>query len=94
MPYMTNGKRDYKKENRLYKSKPEQIAKRVARNKARRQFLKAGRVHKGDNLEVDHRVPLSKGGSTSNSNLRVRTASANHSYRRTSSGKMKYKDQS
>ena len=94
MPYMTNGKRNYQKENLLYKSKPEQIAKRVARNKARRHFLAQGLVHRGDNLEVDHRVPLGFGGSTGDSNLRIRTASANHSFHRTASGKMKYKDQS
>jgi hypothetical protein len=53
--------RDYKKENK-YKAKPEQIKMRVERNKARRIMLKAGKVHKGDGLAVDHIVPLSKGG--------------------------------
>lgn len=52
-----------------------------------------GRVHKGDKLEVDHKIPLGFGGSTADSNLRVRNASNNHSYHRTSTGKMKYKDQ-
>jgi hypothetical protein len=34
MPYMTNGKRDYKKQQK-YDSKPENIAKRSEDNKAR-----------------------------------------------------------
>lgn len=85
MPYMTNGKRDYKKENRLYNSKPEEIRKRSLRNAARQMMEDAGLVHKGDGKDVDHRVALSKGGSGSRSNLRVTSAHSNRSYRRTSS---------
>lgn len=47
-------KRNYKKEA-AYEDRPEQVARRVARNKARRQAERKGLVHKGDNLEVDHR---------------------------------------
>ena len=83
---MTDGKRDYKKENRLYNSKPSEIRKRVLRNAARRTFEKMGLVHKGDNKDVDHRKPLSRGGSGARSNLRVRSSSANRSFHRTSSG--------
>ena len=89
MPYMTNGKRDYKKENRLYNSKPSEIRKRVLRNAARRVMEDAGLVHKGDGKDVDHKRPLSKGGSGSRSNLRVRSARANRSFRRTSSSAIK-----
>lgn len=64
-------KRDYKKEYREYHGKPEQIKRRDARNKARRMMEKEGRVRKGDGREVDHKVPLSKGGSNSRRNLRV-----------------------
>jgi 5-methylcytosine-specific restriction endonuclease McrA len=32
---------------------------------------KEGRVRKGDGREVDHKVPLSRGGSNSRRNLRV-----------------------
>ena len=60
-------KRDYKKEYRQYHAKPEQKANRAARNKARRQMgLKVG-----DPREVDHKRPLSKGGTNAKSNLRV-----------------------
>ena len=85
MPSSPNYKRDYAQENK-YKSAPDQIAKRVARNKARKQALAKGLVKKGDNKEVDHIKPLSKGGSNSSSNLRVVSASANDSFRRNSSG--------
>ena len=49
--------RDYQKENE-YKAQPDQIKKRVARKKARRMMIKAGRVSKGDGKDVDHIVPL------------------------------------
>lgn len=79
---MTNGKRDYKKENRLYDSKPEVKHKRAERNKARRIMMREGRVHKGDGKDVDHRIPLSRGGTTVRTNLRVQTAHNNRSYPR------------
>jgi hypothetical protein len=81
MPYV-NKPRPYKRENELYKSKPEQIKKRVARNKARRMLEAEGKVHKGDGKDVDHKQPLSKGGSTARGNLRVKSAAANRSFAR------------
>lgn len=45
--------RNYKRE-KAWESTPEQVARRVARNRARRKALRAGKVHKGDNLELDH----------------------------------------
>jgi len=80
MPYMTNGKRDYKKENAKYNSRPEQKKKRAKRNAARAKLEKEGRVKKGDGRDVDHKRPLSRGGSNSRSNLRVRAASSNRSH--------------
>jgi hypothetical protein len=71
MPYMKNGKRDYKRENELYNSKPEQRANRSERTVARNQANADGRTSKGDGKDLDHRVPLSKGGSSAKSNLRV-----------------------
>lgn len=72
-----------------YNSKPEQIKKRAERNKARAAMVKAGKVHKGDGKDVDHKKPLAKGGSNSTSNLRVRSKSANRSFARTKSAGMK-----
>lgn len=70
MPYSTNGKRDYGKEKR-FQAKQEQKKNRAKRNQARRQAIKAGKVSKGDGKEIDHKRPLSKGGSNSKSNQRV-----------------------
>jgi len=75
--------RNYQKENE-YKSQPEQIKARVERNRARRIMMKAGLVHKGDGKEVDHIKPISKGGTTARSNLRVTSASENDSFKRNS----------
>lgn len=63
--------RDYAKEYRDYHGNPLQIKNRSKRNKARRAAAKAGKVRKGDGKEVDHKKPLSKGGSNHRSNLRV-----------------------
>lgn len=79
--------RDYKHEYETYHGKPEQIRNRDKRNAARAKMMKAGRVHKGDGKDVDHKRPLSKGGSTSTGNLRVTSVHANRSYKRRSDGK-------
>lgn len=89
MPFMTNGKRDYKKENLLYNSKPEQIKNRSERTTARRQSNAAGTTHKGDGKDIDHIVPLSKGGSNAKSNQRVVSESTNRSFARNKDGSMK-----
>ena len=71
MPYV-NKPRPYKKEYEQYDGTPEVKKKRAQRNKARRIMEEAGAVHKGDGKDVDHKVPLSKGGKTVRSNLRLR----------------------
>jgi hypothetical protein len=74
--------RDYRREYDNYQGKPEQIKNRAKRNAARAKMLKAGRVTKGDGKDVDHKVPLSKGGSAKSSNLKVTSVHANRSYKR------------
>lgn len=70
---MAEKKRDYKKEYREYHGKPAQIKARSERNQARAAMgLKVG-----DKREVDHKVPLSKGGSNSKRNLRAVSRSTN-----------------
>lgn len=69
--------RDYKKEYAEYHGKPEQIKNRAERVKARRMMEKTGAVHKGDGKDVDHKKPLRAGGTTTKSNLRVRSVKAN-----------------
>lgn len=85
---MTNGKRDYKKEVALYTSKPEVVRKRIEQNKARRMMEKAGKVRKGDGKDVDHKTPLSKGGKTTRSNLRVVSRTTNRSFSRNKDSSM------
>lgn len=85
MPYV-NKKRPYKKE-RLQETKARKD-KRNARNRARYKMAKGGEVKVGDGKDVDHKIPLSKGGTNKRSNLRVQNAKKNRSYKRTSSGKV------
>ena len=89
MPYMTNGRRDYKKENRLYNSKPEQIKARGERTTLRRQANASGVTSKGDGRDLDHKKPLSKGGANTMANARVTTQSANRSFSRNADGSLK-----
>jgi hypothetical protein len=88
MPYV-NKKRPYKKEYEQYDGTPAVKKKRAARNKARRTMEKEGLVSKGDGKDVDHKRPLSKGVSGDRGNLRVKSASANRSYKRKSDGSVK-----
>ena len=81
--------RDYGKEYKDYQGKPKQIANRTKRNSARAEMVKVGKAHKGDGKDVDHKKPLSKGGSNSTSNLRVVSKSTNRSFARNKNGGMK-----
>ena len=89
MPYQTNGKRNYAKQYEEYDGKPEQKKNRAKRNAARVVMEKAGVVSKGDGKEVDHKKPLSKGGTNSRSNLSVKSAKTNRSFKRNKDGSMK-----
>lgn len=90
MPYV-NKPRPYRHEYENYDGTPAVKKKRAQRNKARRIMERAGAVHKGDGKDVDHKVPLSKGGNTVRSNLRVKSASANRSYARNADHSVKGK---
>lgn len=65
--------RNYKREYAEYHGTADQIKKRSMRNKARRK----AKLKKGDGKEVDHKKPLSKGGTNSKSNLRVVSRATN-----------------
>jgi hypothetical protein len=67
--------RNYKKET-AYEDRPDQVARREARNAARRRAERAGRVHKGDKLELDH-VGFHRRGSLANVATRVVSRHAN-----------------
>ncbi len=86
MPYMKDGKRDYRREYDKYQGRPSIIKRRVLRNKARAILAKLGRVHKGDGKDVDHIRALDKGGSNAKTNWRVVSAAKNRSFKRTRTG--------
>jgi 5-methylcytosine-specific restriction endonuclease McrA len=89
MPFMTNGKRDYKKQYEKYDGKDSVKKDRAKRNGARRMLEEEGKVSKGDGKDVDHKKPLSKGGGNGKSNLRVTSKSSNRSFPRKKNGAMK-----
>lgn len=73
----TSKPNQYSAYDREYQARPEQVAKRVARNAARREAIRDGDAKKGDGKDVDHVKQLALGGSTSKSNTRVVPASVN-----------------
>lgn len=84
--------RNYSHEYTLSKERGEQGTGHnsggAERMRARRLMLKKGMVKKGD--DVDHKVPISKGGTDALSNLRDRSVHGNRSFPRNSDGSMKY----
>ncbi len=77
--------RDYKKEYREYQGKPDQIAKRSQRNKARREYeSKHGDLP--SNVDVDHKQPIRKGGDNATKNLRAVSESSNSRWRKGKKG--------
>ena len=89
MPSAPGYKRDYKQEYSSQHASKKAKKQRAARNSARSLMESAGRCCKGDGKDVDHKKPLSKGGSTAKSNLRVQSASTNRSYKRKRDGSIK-----
>ena len=65
--------RHYKKEDK----KPEVRERREERHVARAHAIKAGIVTKHDGRELDHKIPLTRGGSNSPGNIRVTNRHAN-----------------
>ena len=85
MPYMNNGKRDYRREYDLYQSRPEVKKRRARNNAARRAMEKDGRVSKGDGKHVAHKDNNTR--NQTRSNLSVQSASRNSSVPRTKAGR-------
>lgn len=95
MPFQKDGKRDYKREAKWEKTrKRSRLKDRVMRVQARREALKDGRVRKFDGKHIDHKTPLSQGGSNAKSNLRVVSASRNLAVSRNRDGSLKKRDRS
>lgn len=69
--------RDYSREYRRFQSSKKAKRDRAARNKARREALREGRVHRGDGKEIDHKN--SQPTDNRRSNLRVVSRKFNRS---------------
>jgi hypothetical protein len=78
-----------KKAQHGYDKRPDQMANRRARMRARYQLEKEGKVKKGDGKDVAHKKPLSKGGSNKRTNLEVQSRAKNRGWERQKSGKNK-----
>lgn len=72
---MVRKDRNYAQENE-YQSRPEQVRRRVARNRARRKAIREGKVSKGDGKELDH-VGSHRTGSLDNVRTVVKSRAAN-----------------
>ena len=88
MPSSKNYVRDYAQERKTAESRGEtgqgHDSEDATRHRARRKALKLGMVKPGQDL--DHKTPLSKGGTNATSNLRAESPSVNRSFPRDSSG--------
>lgn len=91
MPFMSGGKRDYKKEKAWDHSHNggKRLKDRAARNKARAMVAKKKGVSptsiKGD---VGHKKAISKGGHSVLANLFIQNPGENRSFRRNAKGAM------
>lgn len=91
MPSSKNYVRDYRQEYRTAKKRGEagtgSNSDAAKRQRLRRKMLKLGLVKAGQ--DVDHKVPLSKGGSNTIRNARATSPSANRGFPRNKDGSMK-----
>lgn len=91
MPSSPGYVRDYKQEAKTAKDRGEQgvgsESGSAQRHRLRRKALKLGMVKPGQ--DVDHKKPLSKGGSNTLKNARATTPSENRSFKRNKDGSMK-----
>jgi len=89
MPFMSNGKRNYKKElNWEHTKKKNRVKDRAQRNSARaavKQKVGAAAIKGKD---VGHKKAVSKGGKNGLANLFLQDPGANRSFRRNAKGAM------
>ena len=69
----------YQKE---YNARPEETAKRVKNNAARRDAIKTGKANVGDGKDVAHKKSLENGGGNSKGNTAVQDRSTNRAWRK------------
>lgn len=87
MPSSPNYKRNYKQEYATETTQRRQ--QRAERTKMERVAAKVGISKTGDNLDLDHIRPLSKGGPNTLANIRAVDPASNRSILRSSNGAMK-----
>lgn len=80
--------RNYAQERKTAKARGE-LEDHADRLALRRKAVKAGIVKPHDGKDLDHKVPMSKGGANTLSNARVTTPSKNRSFPRNKDGSMK-----
>lgn len=80
--------RNYKLEYERYQGTPKQLAAQSERHKARRAYEKANGTLP-DDVDVDHKKAMSKGGKSNLGNLRASPQSENTSFSRTKTGALK-----
>lgn len=85
MPKSSPAKLAYQK---AYNARPDQKEAGVERRKARRHAIAEGKVAIGDGKDISHKVPISAGGSSNKSNLKVQSEKSNRDWRK---GKSSYK---
>ena len=79
MTKSTKAKLAYQK---AYNARPEEVAKRVKNNAARREAIKEGKARVGDGKDVAHKKSLENGGTNAKSNLTVQDRATNRGWRR------------
>lgn len=79
MTKSTKRKLEYQK---AYNARPEEVAKRVKNNAARREMMKEGKVHVGDGKDVAHKKSLENGGGNTKGNLAVQPRASNRGWRK------------
>ena len=84
--YVRNLTREYETQKERGESGTGSDSENAKRHRDRRTALKLGMLKPGDDL--DHKVPLSKGGSDKKSNFRDETSHTNRSFPRNKNGSM------
>lgn len=84
MPYKNPEDRKWTKAAQEYEASPTIKARRNARKRDRYELQKEGKVSPNDGKDVDHIVPLSKGGKPGEGNVRVVSQHDNRSFKRKS----------
>jgi hypothetical protein len=65
-----------------YNARPEETAKRVKNNAARRDAIKTGKAKVGDGKDVAHKQSLENGGGNGKGNTKVQDRSTNRAWRK------------